>query len=370
MSELSAVDCDATAFHLVWADGSRAECPHIWLRDNDPGELHPHTRERLFDLKSVSLDIRPESWQLGPSQLVVKWPEKSSDSHYPLDWLLAHRPGERRSDPARVDRSYWSAEDLRDIPRFDAMSCRQSAPVLMDALQTAKRLGLVIFDALQDNEKAGESLGELIGFMRRTNFGTTFEVVNKPSPNNLAYTALPLPLHTDLPNQEQVPGYQFLHCLRNSVRGGGSTFADGFQICSDLRAQLPEEFDLLSRLKIPWRFHDANDDVRYRRSIIDLDSAGELSALSFNAHIADVPDLPSAQLRDFYQAYQNLMLRISDPQYQISHALQPGEMVMFDNRRVLHGREGFDPASGERHLRGFYVEHNEVDSRIRTLAAG
>ena len=369
MSELSAVDCDATAFHLLWADGSRAECPHIWLRDNDPGELHPHTRERLFDLKSVSLDIRPESWQLEASQLVVQWPEKSSDSHYPLDWLLAHRPGERRSDPALVDRSYWSSRDLRDIPRFDAMSCRHSASLLMDALQTAKRLGLVIFDGLEDDELAGESLGELIGFKRRTNFGTTFEVVNKPSPNNLAYTALPLPLHTDLPNQEQVPGYQFLHCLRNSVQGGGSTFADGFQICSDLRAQLPEEFDLLSKLKIPWRFHDANDDVRYRRSIIDLDSTGELSALSFNAHIADVPDLPSAQLRDFYQAYQSLMLRISDPRYLISHALQPGEMVMFDNRRVLHGREGFDPASGERHLRGFYVEHNEVDSRIRTLAA-
>lgn len=241
--------------------------------------------------------------------------------------------------------------------------------MLFDALQTVKRLGLVIFDALEDSEQAGESLGALIGFKRRINFGTTFEVVNKPSPNNLAYTALPLPLHTDLPNQEQVPGYQFLHCLRNSVQGGGSTFADGFQICSDLRNQQPREFDLLCRLEIPWRFHDANDDVRYRRSIINLDAAGELSALAFNAHIADVPDLPSSQLREFYQAYQELMLRISEPRYRISQILQPGEMVMFDNRRILHGREGFDPTSGDRHLRGFYVEHNEVDSRIRTLAA-
>ena len=193
----------------------------------------------------------------------------------------------------------------------------------------------------------------MIGFKRRTNFGTTFEVVNNPSPNNLAYTALPLPLHTDLPNQEQIPGYQFLHCLRNSVTGGASVFADGFRICTDLRAQAPEDFDLLSGLQIPWRFHDENDDVRFRRSIIELDSMGDLSGLAFNAHIADVPDLPSSQLLDFYQAYQGLMQRIREPQYRICHTLGPGEMVMFDNRRVLHGREGFDPGSGERHLRGF-----------------
>lgn len=369
MSELLAVDCDSTAFHLAWADGIRAAYPHIWLRDNDPGELHPHTRERLFDLTSVSLDICPESWRLAPAQLLVKWPGKPSESSYPLSWLLLNRPGQRRNDPAIVRRSYWSAQDLPAIPSFDARICRESASALLEALQTAKRLGLVIFDGLEDSEQAGESLGELIGFKRRTNFGTTFEVVNKPSPNNLAYTSLPLPLHTDLPNQEQVPGYQFLHCLDNSVQGGASTFADGFRICSDLRAQAPGEFKLLSELEIPWRFHDADDDVRFRRSIIELNPQGELSALAFNAHIADIPDLPSSQLQEFYQAYRGLMLRIREPRYRICQALQPGEMVMFDNRRILHGREGFDPGSGERHLRGFYVEHNEVDSRIRVLAA-
>ena len=368
MSELLSVDCDSTVFHLVWSDGTHATYPYIWLRDNDPGELHPHTRERLFDLTSVSLDISPESWQQASAHLLVKWHDKSSESIYPLDWLLENRPGKHRADPAVVSLNYWSAADLPAIPRFDARLCRESGSTLVDALQEAKRHGLVIFEGLEDDDQAGENLGELIGFKRQTNFGTTFEVVNKPSPNNLAYTALPLPLHTDLPNQEQVPGYQFLHCLRNSVTGGASVFADGFRICTDLRAQAPDDFDLLSGLQIPWRFHDENDDVRFRRSIIELDSMGDLSGLAFNAHIADVADLPSSQLLDFYQAYQGLMQRIREPQYRICHTLGPGEMVMFDNRRVLHGREGFDPGSGERHLRGFYVEHNEVNSRIRTLA--
>jgi gamma-butyrobetaine dioxygenase len=44
-------------------------------------------------------------------------------------------------------------------------------------------------------------------------------------------------------------------------------------------------------------------------------------------------------------------------------------MVVFDNRRVLHGRTAFDPSSGHRLLSGFYVDRGEFDSCIRMLAA-
>ena len=369
MTGIANAQCDSKAFHVNWHSGDESMYPHIWLRDNDPGELHPDTRERLFDLTTVSLDIQPETWRLSDEGLVVSWPDKTSESVYGLGWLYAHQPGRRLADPARVASCYWRANELPDIPRFNAAICRDSPPAMLEALQTAKQSGLIIFDGLEQSDHAGEHLGELIGFKRQTNFGTLFEVLNKPSPNNLAYTSLALPLHTDLPNQEQIPGYQFLHCCRNSAQGGASVFADGFRICEDLKNDAPEEFALLSRLQVPWRFHDEGDDVRYRRPIIQLDSAGELCGLAFNAHIADVPDIAPDQLLDFYEAYRGLMLRIRAPQYRLCQTLQPGEMVMFDNRRVLHGREAFDSASGERHLRGFYIEHNEVDSRIRILAA-
>ncbi|GAF53314.1 gamma-butyrobetaine hydroxylase [Psychrobacter sp. JCM 18900] len=50
-----------------------------------------------------------------------------------------------------------------------------------------------------------------VDYLRQTNFGMTFDVISEKSPINLAYTSLSLPLHTDLPNQELPPGYQFLH---------------------------------------------------------------------------------------------------------------------------------------------------------------
>jgi len=41
-------------------------------------------------------------------------------------------------------------------------------------------------------------------------------------------------------------------------------------------------------------------------------------------------------------------------------------MAVFDNRRVLHGRQAFEP-TGRRHLRGCYVDRSEFQSRLRIL---
>jgi alpha-ketoglutarate-dependent taurine dioxygenase len=75
------------------------------------------------------------------------------------------------------------------------------------------------------------------------NFGSAFRVETKPDPNNLAYTAHALALHTDLPNQEMPPGFQFLHCVRNEASGGASVFADAFHIAEKLRRiRVPSNF--------------------------------------------------------------------------------------------------------------------------------
>ncbi|MGO9933925.1 MAG: hypothetical protein ACLPV8_19230, partial [Steroidobacteraceae bacterium] len=41
--------------------------------------------------------------------------------------------------------------------------------------------------------------------------------------------------------------------------------------------------------------------------------------------------------------------------------------VMFDNCRLLHGRTGFDPAQGLRHLQGCYIDIDGPRSLYRVL---
>jgi len=353
---------------VTWADQSVTEFPFIWLRDNARENFHPETLERTFDLTTVSANVTPDSVESDGASLHIGWPAQISPSVYESSWLYAHRPGRRRDDPARAGRLSWDAASMPAVPRADSHSCAESTSALVNALLELKRYGLLIFDGLADNTEAGIDFGKRIGFLRETNFGVTFDVINKPAPNNLAYTSLELPLHTDLPNQELIPGFQFLHCYRNDVEGGASVFADGLKISDDLKREAPDDFEILSRTPIPWRFHDATADIRRHRPIISLDRKGGFEAFVFNAHIADLPDMPSSVLYEYYAAYRRVMIRMRDPRYVIRYSLSPGEMVAFDNRRVLHGRTAFDATSGDRHLRGYYIEQNEIDSRIRVLS--
>ena len=55
---------------------------------------------------------------------------------------------------------------------------------------------------------------------------------------------------------------------------------------------------------------------------------------------------------------------------QVVVRLQPGDVMVFHNRRVLHGRKAFDPGGGYRHLFGLYVDASEWRSRMRVLRRG
>ncbi len=355
---------------VKWDDESHTEYPYIWLRDNDPAELHPDTRERVFDLTSVDVTIKPVDVTAEDRALSITWPSKADPSVYPADWLHAHQPGAGRYDPADVSRQLWLGADLDPIPRANAAECRQDSKALRSMLADLKRFGLVIVDHLDDDLEAGLNFGDLIGYKRDNNFGATFTVISKPDPNNLAYTAVELPLHTDLPNQEHVPGYQFLHAFKNTATGGESVFADGFAICQDFKSESPDDYALLASTDVPWRFHDDTHDIRSHRPIIGELSDGTLDAFAFNAHIADLPDMSTERMIRYYSAYQRLMKHMRQAKYAVRYRLKAGEMAAFDNYRVLHGRTAFDPESGERHYQGYYIDRVEVDSRLRVLDRG
>jgi len=355
------------AFEITWQDGSSNTLPFIWLRDNDPHELHPQTHERTFDLSSVSLDIQPQSFNFDKNGLQITWPKKNSPSNYSNEWLYDHRPGIPRPDAAQIDKQSWFSGNLTELPRFDGQACHQSPAALQEALISLKTTGIILVENLADDLAAGEQFGDLIGFKRESNYGVMFEVKSKPDPNNLAYTSLALPLHTDLANQEFVPGNQFLHCYRNNATGGGSIFADAMAIVNDFETAHPEHYALLCEAQVPWLFIDDEHDIRQHRPVIGLDRHGNFKGLTFNAHLADVPDFSTDLMYDFYAAFRELMVSIRTARYNIEYVLKSSEMVIFDNQRILHGRASFDPDSGDRHLRGYYIEHNEIDNRIRML---
>ncbi len=353
---------------VTWADGTTTQFPTIWLRDNCPSGLHPETRERLLDLLAIDEAPVLTSARIDGEIAVLNYAD-GHVSRMPISLINAHRPGQPSFDAGDVPAQLWRADHgAANISRHGATPILVDDLALQSWMQDTATFGLTIVNHLQDRTDAGVEIAERVGFLRATNFGTTFEVLNKPDPNNLAYTSVALPLHTDLPNQEVPPGYQFLHCLANEAEGGGSLFADGFAMAEDLRTEDPDAFALLCGVAIPFRFHDDSADIRVHRPVITLGPKGDVIEIRYNAHLAGIFDMPAEIMPTYYRAYRAYMAKTRDPKYQLTLKLKAGEMVVFDNRRVLHGRDSFDPSTGFRHLRGCYVDRGEFFSRLRRIA--
>ncbi len=354
-----------------FSDGSESVYSLMWLLDSCPEGFHPQTGERQFDLLSVpDAPLLRSANILTDGQLELTWEHEGPDSHFSADWLSARRPGVPLHDAAVVERSYWRAADLPGgAARHDAADILSDDAALMAWLVDTKKYGLTIVQGIDGKGEASMAIAKRIGFLRETNFGQTFEVINKADPNNLAYTSLALALHTDLTNQETPPGYQFLHCITNDAEGGGSIFADGFAMAQVLRDSDPAAFDMLATTLIPCRFFDRECDIRTHKPVITLDHTGAIQEIRFNAHLVDLIDLPLESVDAWYRAYRAFMRLTRDPAFRLSFRMVGGEMTAFDNRRILHGREAFNPATGNRHLHGCYVDRVEYDSRMRMLGA-
>jgi gamma-butyrobetaine dioxygenase len=148
------------------------------------------------------------------------------------------------------------------------------------------------------------------------------------------------------------------------------TLKDGYIVAEALKAEDPEAYRVLNELAIDYRFQDETSDVAFRAPVIGCDEHGNPVIIRFNNWIRDTLRLPSAQVEPFYRAYRRFWELLREPRYTLRFKLRPGEMLAFDNLRVLHGRTAFDPNSGPRHLQGTYLDRDLVRSRQRVLERG
>jgi alpha-ketoglutarate-dependent taurine dioxygenase len=207
----------------------------------------------------------------------------------------------------------------------------------------------------------------LMGRVSETNYGLVFDVRSVAQPENLAYSDLGLGLHTDNPYREPVPGFQLLHALVASPDGGESLFGDGFAIAEHLRATAPDAFAILSQTPVPFRFRSKDAELYAERPLIQLTCSGEVSAVHYNSRSIAPLRLAARDARPFYSAYRCFAALLRDSRFHVQMALRDGDLVAFDNQRILHGRTAFSSAKHPRHLRGCYLTRDSVYSEAALL---
>lgn len=356
---------DADAVRVVFGDGRETAYHFLWLRDNCPRGIHPDTQERIFDLLSVEENIAPTKIESAPGALSVWWNGGDAPSVFSADWLRANAYDDASRAERRAPPTLWDSR--LTPPRFAYDGVIGDPQTTLSWLRALRDYGLTVIDQAPPRTSAVREAAERIAPLRRTNFGEEFEVRSKPEPNNVAYTALELQTHTDLPNREMPPGVQFLHCLANGASGGESVFVDGFRIAAEIRETDPQMFALLCETKLPFRFHDGDCDLRYRAPTIALDADGEFFQIRHHLALTAPLDAPFAETPAIYRALRSFAALCRDRRFALDLRLAPGEIAVFNNRRILHGRRAFNPATGARHLQGCYVDWDETLSRIRVL---
>ena len=204
-----------------------------------------------------------------------------------------------------------------------------------------------------------------IGYISGQNFGWVFDVRTEPDPSDLAYTSIGLLAHTDLPYRKEPPGIQLLHCIANDAPGGDSTLVDGLAAAQVMRLEVPELFRAMADTEVEFRYDMGTDTVVDTGPVFEHDHLGRLRRIRFNTKL-DVP-LPRAhvELDAWYAGRRWLTRWLNDPAHRVTFRLQPGDVMLMDNRRVLHGRTAFDPTRGHRHLQGCYIGHDGPDTMHR-----
>ena len=80
-----------------------------------------------------------------------------------------------------------------------------------------------------------------------------------------------------------------------------------------------------------------------------------------------MPILEKRKLEKFYKARKLFSSICESKNFVIKFKMSPGDLIIFDNYRTLHGRTAFNPSEGKRHLKGCYIDHDSTEGKLRHL---
>ncbi len=341
----------------------------IWLRERIPGDdyFDIDTHQRLYEPSSINLNLKITSAELKKNFLNIEFNDGIKGS-FDMNELLIEMDDDKNKRGPVPKRILWNSQ-LDKFPEAQFEEEMSEKESMYNLLVDFYKYGFVIIKDVPTKDKYLLKFVNSIGPVKITNFGEYFDVMSKPNPNDLAYKPIALPPHTDNPYRKPAaPGIQFLHCLQNEVLGGFSTLVDGFAVAEYLKSHHPEAFESLTTTSLRYQFQDKDIILENWGELIELDADGDYKQVRYSTRVDYVPPLNQEKLSIFYKSRKILSELYCSSEFELKFKLKPGDIMMFDNHRLLHGRTAYDPNEGMRHLQGCYLEFDSTDGKLRHLA--
>ena len=365
---------------------------NIFLRDSCTCAkcVDPSTRQKRFDSADIPSNIRIRSISSrNTNDVILRWKhdipgfDLDHETVLPFDWL-EQAPHYPVTHAYQGGKQAWNKTSLAGaMATFDYNEYMSDDQVLFQLLQQLQRFGVAFIKNLPEAESSVIQTANRIGPLKNTFYGETWDVRSVSNAKNVAYTDVHLGFHMDLLYMQQPPRLQLIHCLRASTQGGVSLFSDAYLAMQQLYKLDRAAFQTL--VETPVNFHYDNDNHHYFRSrrtfqlqegVTHIPEGSDqvwtyMEAVNwappfqapFNHTKGDVALAKS--MRAWHEAAQMFrdLTELSWAVYK--RQMEPGECVIFDNRRILHARTAF--AGGERWLRGAYLDDDPYLSKMRVL---
>ena len=159
-----------------------------------------------------------------------------------------------------------------------------------------------------------------------------------------------------------------MHCLEAHPEGGRSLLVDGFTVAGRLRIEAPDAFELLASVPIAFAASvSERDEWRAHGRVLSVSADGVIEGIRYNGNSIDQLQCPPQLVGPMYDALSRFERILFDRDLWWQPLLEPGDLLIIDNHRVLHGREAFDPTAGQRHLQCCSVERDDFHNRYRRL---
>ena len=371
LSTIESVECGDRALTVRWGDGRLNRIYHLWLRDNCTCRQCGTTESgaRILRLVDIPEDVSPERADVEDGALTIRWRPDGHRSRYELDWLREHFWSEESVANARRT---WGAELTLDLTCRAYAEIRDSEEERLALVERIHRDGIALLGGVGPSREAFEEAAALIGPIRSYSYEAISDIfvepeapidVSAPLAQRLAYSGAALSLHVDESFRGTQPGLVLFQCVEADAAGGGeSVLVDGFRLAELLEERMPDAFELLSRIATTFRRRHEGFDYDTRTPVFTLDAGGAVVRFCWAEKSAAPIRAPEHLIESIYAARRALLELVHDESLQARVALRPGDLLIADNYRVMHGRTAY---RGRRHLRHCHVDRDEMYSRYR-----
>ena len=348
--------------NILFSNNKEDNFLNIWLRDHARDEDswdHRSNQRKIYTAKlDPKLHIKKAILKDNGKSVDILWSDLKKPINYTSNFFLENS---NKSQKINNNIKIWDKKDIGENIYTDFQNTITNEG-FKEFLEKLYKFGFVVIQNCKTEMSSVEKIANKIGYVRESIFGGLWSFESNNDMADSAYTQDELRPHTDSTYSNDAPGLQLLLCCHYEATGGESIMVDGFKIAEKIYKENRDLYTLLSEIEVTGQYIGDGVFLEAKRPIFKLNSNKELVQVSFNNYDRAAFRMDDEKTLKFYDAIREFDLIANNREYQWRHILKPGELLIFNNWRILHGRGSF---KGDRKMSGCYINKEDFDSSCR-----